>query len=191
MLHLPHYITASSHTFWYLLHFVIPVTLCHNFAARSNICHNLQCLSHFAISTEWTGTQDSGHGNWGNQDIGHYMQNPGPETQIPESKIQYVDRRLRTKISDPGPQICDPDVGFLLYMILGLCKYSLQTNIDIKYSKLTYSFNSIFLYTNSQSKWCNNYINTKINCFVEKFTFNKKTKGHHRYDYKYGIGEIL
>ena len=127
------------------------------------------------------------------------MQNPGPETQIPESKIQYVDRRLRTKSSDPGPQICDPDLGFLLYtvwtcftrMILGLCKYSLQTNIDIKYSKLTYSFNSTFLFTNSQSKWCNDYINTKANCFVEKFTFNKKAKGDHRYDYKYAICEIL
>ena len=93
---------------------------------------------------------------------------------------------------DSGPKICDQGSGFVLHtvskfrtwMILVVWKYSWQVNSDFtlldkesvkesNFSNFTYWFNPMFLSNNSKLKWCNQYINSKVNSF-EKNSFWQK-----------------
>ena len=95
----------------FLSHFVIPVTICNNFISQCAIlvtfCNNF--LSHSVITIEWIGTQD----------LGPRTGDSGPDTQIPESRTEGLDRTRRTKNPDPGPKICDLRLSSIHYTQFG------------------------------------------------------------------------
>ena len=88
----------------------------------------------FVIIIKYSRAQDLGPGTW---DTRPRAQDPGPKTQ--DSGPETPDRRCRTKNRDPGSDICNQVLGFIIHavwtslaiMIFIIQKYSYQINIDV------------------------------------------------------------